>query len=137
VPWVLKYDRKHLHVTALVDDPGDFCREVNGCTFQEASGQTDCAGVEPISDLRLFGRDGRRPWISQCPTGLSDGWIDEHKKSQQNDSGSCKKNHCDLPLKEGATASGKSFQSPRCKGELSNSFLADPDTLDYRPYETW
>src|SRR5258708_22693844 len=70
-------DRQHLHVTALVDDAGDFRRETNRRTFQEPAGQTDCAGVEPISDLRLFGRDGRRPWISQCPTGLSDGWIDE------------------------------------------------------------
>jgi hypothetical protein len=67
-------------------------------TFQEPTGQTDCAGVEPISDLRLFGHEGR-PWISQWPTGLSDGWLDEHKKSQQHDSDSCEKNHCALSLK--------------------------------------
>ena len=64
-----------MHVAAIVHDPGDFGRETNRCTFEKPTGQTDGPGIEPISDLRLFGSrraafdlsmaDGIERWLAR------------------------------------------------------------------------
>ena len=43
------YDRKNLHVAAVIHDPGDLGRETNRRPLQQTTGQTYRPGIEPIS----------------------------------------------------------------------------------------
>jgi hypothetical protein len=67
-----------VHFTPLIHGPRYFGRKTDRCAFEQAAGETDGPGIDPVSKVRLCralgARDVRRP------PGLGKRWIGKRKK---------------------------------------------------------
>src|SRR3984893_8983921 len=88
------YNGEDVHFTSLIHGPRYFGRKTDRCAFEQAAGETDAPGVDPVSDFRfcpaLRARDIGRS------SGLGHRWIGKRKKHKLNGSESSKNHHWDF-----------------------------------------